>query len=207
MTADTSLLADSEPPPSPTPEPSSAAGRSSARNAVLAIAVLITIAVAAALFIGRGPSSSSDGARATSFRSAAPFTLPELRGDRPDVVLTARPPKPTVVNFFAAWCAPCKRELPAFRAAAAANPNVTFIGVDHQDSREDAIELLDQFGITYPAGYDPQGEVAARYGVRGLPATAFIDTDGRIIEFRQGELSAKELNKFLERLTLKKAPA
>lgn len=207
MTADTSLLVDPDRSSSPTPETPPADGGLSAKNAVLAVAVLITIAVAAALFIGRGPSSDKPGERATAFRSAAPFTLPDLRSDASEVALTARPDKPTVLNFFAAWCEPCKRELPALRALATANPGVAFLGVDHQDSREDAVELLDEFAVPYPAGYDPRGDVAARYGVRGLPATVFIDTEGRIIDFHQGELSANELQDRLDRLTLKKAPA
>ncbi len=207
MTADTSLLVDPDRSSPQNPATPATEGGLSARNAILAVAVLIFIAVAAALFIGRGSSSTGGGERASSFRSATPFTLPDLRTDGTEVSLSARPDKPTVVNFFAAWCEPCKRELPALRAAAAANPGVAFLGVDHQDSREDAVELLDRFAIPYPSGYDPRGDTAARYGVRGLPATVFIDTDGRIIEFHQGELSADELQERLDRLTLKKAPA
>jgi cytochrome c biogenesis protein CcmG/thiol:disulfide interchange protein DsbE len=93
------------------------------------------------------------------------------------------------------------------QSAAAAHPEVAFLGVDHQDSREDAIELLDRYGVTYPAGYDPRGDVGAKYFVRGLPATAFIDADGRILAFHQGELTASELEKQLAELTSKKPEA
>lgn len=173
-----------------------------ARRAVVAVTAMIAVAVGAALFIGRAPSPESGGVATVAARQAAPFTLPELREDRGPVTLTGTPDRPTVVNFFAAWCEPCKRELPALQAAAAAHPDVTFLGVDHQDSRLDAIELLDAHGVTYPAGYDPRGDIAAKYAVRGLPATVFIDTDGRIVDFRQGELSADELRERLARLTL-----
>ena len=187
--------------------------RMSARRAVIAVAVLISLTAAAAVFIGQA--SSTDGGAATdgndvsagATRVAAPFTLPELRADRSGVELAAAPGKPTVVNFFAAWCEPCKQELPALRDAAAAHPEVSFLGVDHQDSREDAIELLDEFGVTYPAGYDPRGDVAAKYFVRGLPATVFIGSDGRVVDFHQGELSANELRERLDRLTLRKPAA
>lgn len=180
--------------------------RMSARRAVVAVAVLISLTAAAAVFIG---SASSTEAPTTGSprRLAVPFTLPELRSDRGEVALMAEPGSPTVVNFFAAWCEPCKRELPALREVSAAYPDVAFVGVDHQDSREDAIELLDRFGITYPAGYDPRGDVAAKYFVRGLPATVFIGSDGRVVDFHQGELSAGELRKRLDRLTLRKPAA
>lgn len=182
--------------------------RMSARRAVVAVAVLIPLTAVAAVFISQA--SNADGGAAetgtssgSAVRVAAPFSLPELRPERGDVTLAATPGRPTVVNFFAAWCAPCKRELPALREAAAANPDVRFLGVDHQDSRQDAIELLDRSGITYPAGYDPKGNVAATYAVRGLPATVFIGTDGRIVALRQGELSAGELRERLDELTLR----
>jgi thiol-disulfide isomerase/thioredoxin len=175
-------------------------------KAVAAVAVLIAVAVAVALFIGQASDPAGTGATDTG-RAASPFRLPELREDRGEVALAATPDQPTVVNFFAAWCEPCKRELPALQAAAAANPDVVFLGVDHQDSRLDAIELLDAYGVTYPAGYDPRGDVAARYAVRGLPATVFISTDGRIVDFHQGELSAEELQERLDRLTLRKPAA
>ncbi|MDQ3107388.1 MAG: TlpA family protein disulfide reductase [Actinomycetota bacterium] len=178
----------------------------SARGAVIAVAVLIAVSVGAALFIGAADGSGDDDA-ATATRPAATFTLPELREDRGEVGLGATPGQATVVNFFAAWCEPCKKELPAMQAASEAYPNVAFLGVDHQDSRLDAIELLDSFGVTYPAGYDPRGDVAARYAVRGLPATVFIDADGRIVDFHQGELSAAELRERLDRLTLRKPAA
>jgi thiol-disulfide isomerase/thioredoxin len=180
----------------------------SAPKAVVAVAVLISLTAAVAVFIGQGSGSSGSGAPdaggIASTRPVVPFTLPELRTDRPDVVLAAAPGRPTVVNFFAAWCEPCKRELPALRDAATAHPEVGFLGVDHQDSREDAIEMLDRLGVTYPAAYDPRGDVAASFFVRGLPATAFIDRDGRIVDFHQGELSAAELDERLDRLTSRK---
>jgi thiol-disulfide isomerase/thioredoxin len=188
----------------------------STRVAVVAIALLIAVTAAVAVFIGsdsstdavdREAASSSSSAASASGRVAAPFALPELRADRPEVALAAVPGTPTVVNFFAAWCEPCKRELPAMQAAAASHPEVAFLGVDHQDSREDAIELLDRYGVTYSAGYDPRGDVAAKYFVRGLPATVFIGADGRIVDFHQGELSPNELRERLDRLTLRKPAA
>ena len=186
--------------------------RMSARRAVVAVAVLITLTAAAAVFIGQasapdGAAGGGEAASGPSGRVATPFSLPELRADRGEVVLAAAPGKPTVVNFFAAWCEPCKRELPALREASAAHPDVAFVGIDHQDSREDAIELLDRYGITYPAGYDPRGDVAAKYFVRGLPATVFIGSDGTVVDFHQGELSAGELRERLDRLTLRKPAA
>lgn len=185
--------------------------RMSARRAVVAVAVLISLTAAAAVFIGQASTTERQPEVATTAgdtgRIAVPFTLPELRPDRPDVVVAARPDKPTVVNFFAWSCEPCKRELPALQAASASHPGVAFVGVNFQASREDGIELLDRYGVTYPAGDDPRGEIGAKYAIRGLPATIFIGTDGRITALQHGELSPGELREHLDRLTLRKPAA
>ena len=178
--------------------------RMSARRAVVAVAVLITLTAAAAVFIGQASDSIDPGEPAVvTGRLAAPFRIASLRPGEPDVVLAAKPAKPTVVNFFAWTCEPCKRELPALRDAAAANPDVAFLGVNWRSSREDGLELLARHGVTYPAGDDPTGDVGAKYAIRGLPATFFIDTDGRVTALQHGELSRAELREQLDRLTLR----
>ncbi|MBW3615338.1 MAG: TlpA family protein disulfide reductase [Actinobacteria bacterium] len=175
-----------------------------ARTAVTLVVGLLALAAGVGLFIdGQRGAGGAGGAAGTPVRLAPAFSLPELRPERPAVTLASTPGKPTVVNFFAAWCEPCKKELPVLREASLRHAGtITFLGVDHQDSRSDAIERLDEFGITYPAGYDPKGEIAARYGLRGLPATVFIDADGRIVDLHQGQISSAELEERLRRLTL-----
>jgi cytochrome c biogenesis protein CcmG/thiol:disulfide interchange protein DsbE len=181
------------------------AGGVTARRAVLAVAVLlaaaVAVAVAALLERDRSATNAPPAGQATTIGRATPFTLPSLRSPG-EVTLAAAPGKPTVLNFFAAWCEPCRQELPALRTAARDHPAVAFVGVDHQDSRDDAIAMLDEFAIAYPAGYDPKGEVATKYHVRGMPTTVFIDAQGRIVSVHQGALSAKDLADGLRQLTL-----
>jgi thioredoxin-like negative regulator of GroEL len=62
--------------------------------------------------------------------------------------------------------------------------------------------MLDEFAIAYPAGYDPKGDIATRYKVRGMPTTVFVDARGRIVSVHQGALSAGDLADGLRRLTL-----
>lgn len=184
------------------------AGGVTARRAVLAVAVLLAAAVGVAALLERDrTASTAPPSASTGILAEAPgFTLPSLRSEG-EVTLAAAPGKPTVVNFFAAWCVPCREELPALREAARANPGVAFIGVDHLDSRDDAIAMLDEFGIAYPAGYDPKGEVAAKFRLRGLPATVFIGADGRVVDVHQGALTAKELDESLRKLALQSRSA
>lgn len=77
---------------------------------------------------------------------------------------------------------------------------VAFIGINHQDRCEDALDLLAETGVTYPTGYDPAGDVARAYGLFGMPTTVFISADGEILARRTGELDADELERTIEEL-------
>jgi len=105
-----------------------------------------------------------------------------------------------VVNFWATWCPPCRREAPRFAAADAAyrDRGVAFVGVDFQDREEDARAFIREFDIEYPNGPDPDGEIASAYGVSGLPATFVIDRQGRIARRWPGEITADQLTAFIE---------
>lgn len=126
--------------------------------------------------------------------------LANVREGAPAVSLAALSGTPVVMNFFAAWCIPCATELPAFQAVAdETKGRVAFLGIDHQDSRRAALELMEETGVTFPAGYDPEGKVARAYGLRGMPTTVFISAGGRILERRNGEMSGAELRQAIDR--------
>jgi cytochrome c biogenesis protein CcmG/thiol:disulfide interchange protein DsbE len=94
---------------------------------------------------------------------------------------------PAVVNVWAAWCGPCREELPVFqRAALARGRQVAFLGVDIKDNRESAVRLLRQIPLPYPSVDDPDGQVYNAYGLFGTPSTAFYDSAGRRTFLHQG---------------------
>ena len=168
------------------------------RRVVIAAVVLAGLVVAAVVLTRSSGSSSSP---TTAGRVAPAVSAVDVRDGRPPVDLTAiRAGRPAVVNFFAAWCEPCRQELPALARASAAHPGVAFVGVDYQDSKSNAVDILDRYGVGYPAAYDPEGGIGATYGIRGLPATAFVDARGRITAMHLGALSASELERRLSRL-------
>lgn len=76
---------------------------------------------------------------------------------------------------------------------------MTFLGIAHQDDAKAAAQMLREFGINYPAGNDPAGDVARAYLLRGMPSTAFIAADGTLVGVATGELDAEELNSWIER--------
>ncbi len=131
------------------------------------------------------------------------FVLPALCGDA-QVRLADFRGIPLVVNLFASWCGPCKKELPAFhRVSEAAKGRVVFVGVNSKDAG-DGYPLAAESGVTdWPLARDAGGRdedgLARSYGARGLPVTAFYNADGTIAEIDFGELDeAKLAAKLLE---------
>ncbi|HEY9558424.1 MAG TPA: TlpA disulfide reductase family protein [Acidimicrobiales bacterium] len=127
-------------------------------------------------------------------REAPSFALPGLVDEGDVVRLSDHRGSPVVLNFWASWCAPCRREMPALaQVSAELDGRVSFIGIDHQDRREEALALLRQTGVRYPTAFDPTGGTAQDYGLRGMPTTVFIDADGRVLATSLGELTESEL--------------
>lgn len=150
--------------------------------AVIAAGTVVAVALA-----------TSGGSAAPPIATALPFTLEPVVAGAPNASLTGRPGHPVVVTFFAAWCDPCRRELPAVEALAARAGGPQVLGVDFLDQRADAQALLASSRVTFPSGYDHDGSMGARWGVTGLPVTVFIGSDGRVVHYHRGELGAAEL--------------
>jgi cytochrome c biogenesis protein CcmG, thiol:disulfide interchange protein DsbE len=132
---------------------------------------------------------------------ARKFTLEDVRVGRPPVSLEALRGKPVVLNFFASWCGPCIREMPALQAMSERyRGRVHFVGVTFNDRREAAKGVLDRTRVSYPAAFDPSSDLAVDYAVRVMPTTFFIDADGKLVERKDGEISEVQLGKVIERL-------
>lgn len=168
---------------------------------VLVAGVLVAVVVATG-----GDDPSSRPARAGEPRSrfvaegpaevgspAPDFTLPGLDGGT--VALADFAGKPLMVNFWASWCHPCRKEFPLFVAAQAkhAKDGLEILGVSYRDIPADSRAFVADQGADWAFARDPGGALAAAYGVRAVPQTFFVDADGTIVSRVFGITSAKDL--------------
>ena len=160
---------------------------------VAAAMPLVLRAAWGALVVARdaGTRGASIGTQAHDFALADldgnPVRLADLRG------------RPVLVNFWASWCVPCREEAPHLaRFDREMKERARLVGVDFQDAKDDALAFVREFGWRFPNVRDPQGELASRYGLAGLPTTYVIDADGRIAKALSGAQTFEGLVRAVE---------
>lgn len=118
------------------------------------------------------------------------------------VAAAAADGRPSAVNVFASWCAPCEAELPLLLAASDDRPEVAWLGIDSEDvPRERGEDFVERLQVDWPVLYDPTASVHIALEGRVMPITAFFDADGELVEVVQGELDAPRLDALLDRVT------
>jgi cytochrome c biogenesis protein CcmG/thiol:disulfide interchange protein DsbE len=148
---------------------------------------------------------SGSAGSATPAGSLLPSTadaLPQLDADGFSTLLSQQRGTPMVVNFWAAWCPPCRAEAPLLSAAAERHGNrVRFIGVDVQDNRADAEAYISQYGLPYPSVFDPANAIGPGYDLFAPPATLFFDADGDLLRTIPGQISEQDLHDGIRLIT------
>ncbi len=127
--------------------------------------------------------------------TARSFSLPALGHSGGRVSLAGYAGKPVLINFFASWCGPCKRETPLLaRFYRAQHGRVLIVGVDVMDETAAALRFSQSAGIGYPVGVDPAGSVASAYGVIALPQTFILNSGHQIVRHITGEVTPGDLS-------------
>lgn len=126
--------------------------------------------------------------------SGEPASLPAFAG------------KPTVINLWASWCGPCRREMPVFEDAQADNPDVNFVFLNQGEDRQTVQAFLQANRLQLDnVLLDRTAEMGHILGQRGLPVTLFYSADGNMSDIRLGELSAGSLVQRLDALKAEQA--
>lgn len=104
-----------------------------------------------------------------------------------------------LVNLWASWCGPCRKEMPVLTAAAERfGEQVQFVGVDTADAPDPASDFLEEFGVTYPQLADPNAVLLKRLRIPGIPVTLILGPDGSVVDKHIGPFDADELTQLLE---------
>ncbi|RZJ85521.1 MAG: TlpA family protein disulfide reductase [Massilia sp.] len=130
--------------------------------------------------------------------------LPELNVrqlDGAEIPLRAYQGKLLVINLWATWCPPCRREMPALAAMQAKRPDVAFVFVNQGESAAQVQTFLAAQGLRLDnVLLDQAGQLGARTGSVGFPTTLFYDARGVLRARHVGELSEASLREKLTTL-------
>ncbi len=175
------------------------------------VTTLTALCLVAAACGGSGDADSTESpapvtTTAVDGTTAVPSAGPVLRGDpAPDLpfeyfatgeegTLADFIGTPVVANFWASWCPACIAEMPDFEAVnAKLGGAVTFVGIDIQDARPDALRLAEETGVTYTLVEDANGAIYTEIGGFAMPTTLFINELGEIVDQHNGAIFEADL--------------
>lgn len=125
------------------------------------------------------------GGRAALGKPAADFQLVDPDGGL--LTLADYRGQPVLVNFWATWCVPCRREVPDFvQLQEEWGDSARIVGVNLQERAATVSQFAADFQINYPLALDLDGEVTKAYRLTGLPETFFVDSAGILRDHRIG---------------------
>ncbi|MEM7407990.1 MAG: TlpA disulfide reductase family protein [Pseudomonadota bacterium] len=133
-------------------------------------------------WLGRSSASPNTPMQALDPRPPAPeFNLPDPNGKAHK--LADYRGKLLIVNFWATWCAPCRKEMPSLqRLWKALRPDgVELVAIDFGDTAADVAKFGRETALEFPLLLDPTGNVLRAYGALGLPTTYVLDRSGRVV--------------------------
>lgn len=165
------------------------------------VVALVVVGAGIAAYVSRPATDPRDEGGVAALDT--PF--PGLRGEAvvgPDLDTASMDWSVLVVNVWATWCKPCRLEQPALLQVQEryADRGVEFVGVDYRDDRAAAGRWIEDFGVSYPSLYDPDGRTAASLDYPFVPDTFLVDAAGTTRYAIYGETSAEEITRLIDDL-------
>ncbi len=109
--------------------------------------------------------------------------------------------KPLILSFWASWCTPCRKELPALSQFAKEHPGLAVFAVNVDRAQADAEKFLSQVQIDLPVAFDTAGQALGRYGVTSMPTMFLFDRAGGLALRKTGFSEEKGLVELQTALT------
>ena len=179
------------------------------KKALSLLFILVLVVIAAWTFIDSKQQSVTNGVevpiRAVQQGEPAPaIELPTMAGEH--FSLEALRGQHVVLNFWASWCPPCRKEMPAMQRYAQTyakkhNVEVVAVNLHAREQNEARVQsFIEQYALTLPLPIDEHGTVEEQYRILTIPTTFIIDTEGRVQYEIQGEMNEQMLIDYVERL-------
>ena len=135
---------------------------------------------------------------------AATPTAPAATETAPELDLAAYKGRVVVVDFWASWCAPCRRSIPWLNQMRERyeGRGLVVIGVNVDKDERDAAPFMREVPVDFAVVYDPKGAIAARYDLEGMPSSYVYSRDGDLVARHLGFQNARrpEYEALLSRL-------
>jgi thiol-disulfide isomerase/thioredoxin len=174
------------------------------RRPLLLVSAALCLTVAALLLIGVG---LPDRADYTTFnvsesgvvapevgRLAPPIDGQNLAGEGVELA-----GQPTIINFWATWCAPCRAEMQALQSLYENTDDLRIVAVNLDEPEALVREWVRQNDLTYDIVIDSGGTIARRYAFRDPPSTFMLDADRRITSIIYGAVQTEDLRSLIPR--------
>lgn len=130
---------------------------------------------------------------------APDFTLPSSTGE--NVRLAEQRGQVVMLNFWASWCGPCRKEMPLLDEMSKRYSSAGFVlyGVNVEEDNTDAKKLLKDLGVSFPILFDTESKASSLYNVDAMPTTVVIDKKGEIRYVNRGYKAGDE-NKYRDQI-------
>ncbi len=150
--------------------------------AALPVAISAYVAFFVLQLAGGAPATPLPSGETFRTLAGEPFQPARLEGE------------PLVINLWASWCPPCRREMPMMADVAANTDEARLIFVNQGEGADIVARFLDSENLELDhVVLDGLGEFGRHYGAPGLPATFFVGSDGRLQSVHMGEISREGL--------------
>lgn len=125
-------------------------------------------------------------------KPAPDFTLPNEAGT--NLSLSDLQGEVVMINFWASWCAPCRKEMPLLNALYKKYKPLgfTILGVNVDENSNDAYAMLKEIPVSFPVVFDSHGRIGKLYGLIAMPSTIFVDRNGMVRFAHAGYIDGDE---------------